>query len=77
METKTIQSKIPFWKSKTFLFNALTAIVSLAEYVTPLNIISAPVMIGISVAGNILLRSFFTTQKLTIKTDEQLNKVNN
>lgn len=52
-----------WFHSKTLWFNLLTGVVSLAEALTPLNIISAPVMLVISVAGNTILR-MFTNQPL-------------
>ena len=50
-----------------FWFNAITTVISLAEVATPMNIVSAPVMLGISVAGNTILRLFFTSTELTVK----------
>jgi len=34
-----------WWKSKVFWFNAITTVISLAEVATPMNIVSAPVML--------------------------------
>lgn len=65
-ETIEVPKKKPFWKSKSVWFNGITALLAAAEYLTPLNIVSAPVMLGISTAGNLILRTFFADQKLSV-----------
>lgn len=63
MSSPTIEAKMPkkkWFASKTLWFNIITGIVAVTGAITPLSIISAPVMLGISVVGNAILRLLTT-----------------
>ncbi len=51
-------------ESKTFWFNLITALLMIAEQFTPLDIISAKVLLVITIVGNVILRVFFTESKI-------------
>ncbi len=68
-----IKEKKVWFKSKTIWFNIITAIVTGAPLLAPALPISAPVMVVINVVGNMILRTWFTDQKLAAtqkKADE-------
>lgn len=46
-----------WYKSKTIWFNILTGVLTLTQAITPLNIISTPVMLVVSTVSNIILRT--------------------